>query len=180
LLHASLAALAFSILIAIAVLSSSLWAETPELVDGHATPLLRPLAIAAPPLVLLQIVLGAAYRHKLTGVIPHLGGAMIVSIATLVAAMQVKQHYPGHRAMRVAATWLIAVVLAQVILGATAFAMQLLGLGNAIALIIATASHVVVGSLTLAAALVLAMQVQRNVPRGKRRLIAQPSRERDL
>jgi hypothetical protein len=41
--------------------------------------------------------------------------------------------------------------------------MQLLEVKNTIAVIVATASHVVVGSLTLSASLVLAMQVQRNV-----------------
>jgi hypothetical protein len=163
LLHASLAPLAFSVLVTIAILTSSLWAEVPELVDGGAAPLLRPLAIATPPLVLLQTVLGAAYRHKLIGVIPHLGGAMIVSFAALIAAMLVIQRYPGHRALGFAANWLISIVLAQVVLGVTAFAMQLLEVKNTIAVIVATASHVVVGSLTLSASLVLAMQVQRNV-----------------
>jgi heme A synthase len=161
--HASLAPLVFAMLVAIAVLSSSGWSDAPELVDRHAAPFLRPLAIAAPPLVLLQTALGAAYRHKLTGVTLHLVGAMLVAIATLVAATLVFQHYPEHRPLRSAATWLISIVLAQVILGATAFAMQLLDVKNAIAVIVATASHVVVGSLTLAATLVFSMQVQRSV-----------------
>src|SRR5215469_12577098 len=163
LVHATLAPLGFSIFAAIALLSSSKWGEAPEFVDVRAAPLLRPLAMAGPALVLVQTLLGAAYRHKAIGVTAHLAGAMIVSIALLVAATLVMQQYPTHRALRSAAVWLLSILLTQVILGATAFAMQLLDVGNAIALIAVTASHVVVGSLTLAASMVLAMQVQRNV-----------------
>jgi heme A synthase len=165
LLHASLAPLAFAIMVAIAVVTSSGWNEAPEIVDGQAAPLLRPLAIAAPPVVLLQIVLGAAYHHRLTGVIPHMGGAMVASLTTLVAAMLVMQQYPRHRALRSAARWLMSIVLIQITLGVMAFSMQLLDVENWMALVIATASHAVVGSVTLAASMVLAMQVQRSVHR---------------
>jgi membrane protein implicated in regulation of membrane protease activity len=79
--------------------------------------------------------------------------------------MLVVQRYPEHRTLRAAATWLISILLAQVMLGATAFVMPLLDVANPAAVIAATASHVVVGSLTLAASVVLAMQVQRNVRR---------------
>jgi heme A synthase len=174
LLHASLAPLAFAMFVAIAVVTSSGWNKAPELVDDQGTPPLRPFAIATPPLMLLQIMLGAAYRHKLTGVMPHMGGAMIVSLVTLVLAMLVVQRYPEHRTLRAAATWLLSILLAQVMLGATAFIMPLLEVANPAAVIAATASHAVVGSLTLAASLVLAMQVQRNVRRARR---ATPARE---
>jgi heme A synthase len=165
LLHASLAALAFAMFVAIAVVTSSDWNGAPALVDDQAVPLLRPLAIATPPLMLLQIMLGAAYRHKLTGLMPHIGGAMIVSLVTLVMGVRVIQEYPEHRTLRAAATWLISILLAQVMLGITAFIMPLLEVANPVKVIAATASHVVVGSLTLAASLVLAIQVQRNVSR---------------
>jgi heme A synthase len=161
--HAFLAPVSLAIVVAVAVSTSASWNQSPEPVDAAVAPLLRPFAISAPLLVLLQIVLGAAYRHKLTSVMPHMGGAMIVSLATLVASMLAIQQYPKHQLLRSAAIWLLSIVLTQVTLGVTAFTMQLLELGNSAALVVITASHVVVGSLTLAASLVLAMQVQRNV-----------------
>jgi len=164
-LHASVAPVAFASLTAVVVVTSRGWNAAPELVHDDGVPLLRPLAMVTPALVLMQTVLGATYRHKLTGLIPHLGGAMVVSIAALVGSMLILNHYPKHRALRSAAIGLISVVLAQVLLGVTALAMQLLGVQNSMALVISTASHVVVGSLTLAASLVLAMQVQRHVRR---------------
>jgi len=163
LLHATLAPLVFASVVAVMLVTSAGWNEPPELVDERLFPFLRPLAMAGPPLVLLQTLLGASYRHKVTGVIPHLGGAMIVSLTALIGASLVLHRCPTQRALRAAASWLMAIVLAQVTLGVAAFTMQLLGLASTAALVIATASHVVVGSLTLSASVVFAMQVHRQV-----------------
>jgi heme A synthase len=112
------------------------------------------------------------------GVIPHLSGAMIVSFATLVAATFVRQQYPEHRALRSSSTWLIAILLAQVILGVSAFAIQLLDLKDPIVVIVVTAAHVVFGPLTLAACLLLAMQLQRHVrPAGLAKRQEKPGRQ---
>ena len=162
LLHASLAPLVFAIFVVIAVVTSSAWNEAPKLVEDPAAPTLRFFAFATPPLILLQIMLGAAYRHKLIGVLPHIGGAMIVALPILALAMLILQRHPEHRNLCSAATWLISIFLAQVMLGVTAFIMPLLNVSPT-AVIAVTTSHVVVGSLTLAANLMLAMQVQRSV-----------------
>src|ERR1700693_4160999 len=70
-LHALLAHLFFSLIVVIAVGTSEGWNRTTELVDGNRKPLLRPLAAAIPPIVFLQIALGAAYRHDVTSIMPH-------------------------------------------------------------------------------------------------------------
>ncbi len=162
-LHASLAPVAFAALVAIVVVTSPSWNGGPELVDDRAAPLLRPLALSA-------LLAGAATNRARCGVPSQSdrrdaapGRRDDRSLATLVAAMLAMQQYPKHRELRSAAVWMMSIVLTQVVLGVTAFTMQLLELGNSAALVIVTASHVVVGSLTLAASLVLAMQVQRNV-----------------
>lgn len=166
--HATLGPLAFASFVALAVVTSTGWKEAGEFVEASAAPALRPLAIAAPLLLVLQTVLGATYRHQLTGVLPHVGFAMIVTIAILAETVLVLQHYAQHRALRRAAIWLIWALAAQVALGFTAVTLQVLERGSslALALVIATASHVVVGSLTLAASVVLGMQIQRHVRRG--------------
>lgn len=162
LLHATLAPAAFAIFVAIAVVTSSGWNESPELVEDQAAPALRIFAIATPLLIVLQILLGAAYRHKLIGLLPHLGGAMIVSLAILILAMLILQRHSEHRKLCAAATWLICILLAQVMLGFAALVMPSLKLSPT-AEIATTALHVVVGSVTLAANLVLVMQIQRSV-----------------
>lgn len=163
LLHASLAPMVFAAFAATAFVSSPGWNQPPELVDERTVPFLRPFAIAGPPLIVLQTLLGAAYRHRFIGVMPHLGGAMVVGLATLIPAMLLLHRCPTHRALRSAAGWLVAIVLAQVVLGVAAFSMQLLGLASAVALVVSTALHVVGGSLTLSASVLLAMQTLRHV-----------------
>jgi len=162
-IHAALAPLFFGCLIGVAFLTSPDWSLSPELVDDRGMRFLRPLAISAPPLVLLQIVLGALYRHKVTSVMWHMAGAMIVSLVTLIACMIVIQQYPAHRPLRGSAIHLMSIVLLQVALGVTAFTMQLLDTEDTIVLAVTTGSHVVVGNLVLAASLLFAVQVQRNV-----------------
>lgn len=160
--HAGLAPVVFAMFVAIAVVTSASWNEAPKLVEDRAAATLRLFAIATPPLVILQIMLGAAYRHKLIGVLPHLGGAMIVSLAILALAMLILQRHPGHRKLCAAAGWSISILVAQVLLGFTVLVMPLVN-ANAIALIAVSAAHVVIGSATLAASVVLSMQVQRSV-----------------
>jgi len=151
LLHATLAPLAFASLAAAIVVSAPGWNKSPEPVVDVPSKRLRRLAVAAPPFVLLQTMLGATYRHKVTGFIPHLAGAAIVTLITLMAATQVLESYPNHRALRSAARWLVAVVLVQVTLGATSFGMQLFDVRNPMLVVASTALHVVIGSVTLAA-----------------------------
>jgi heme A synthase len=161
-LHASLAPVVFAIFVAIIVVTSRGWNDAPQPAEDTAAPRLRRFAIATPVLLLLQIMLGAAYRHKLLGILPHLGGAMIVSIATVALPALILQRHPEHRKLRTAATLLISTLGAQVFLGFAALIMPQVT-SNAIASIVATASHVVVGSLVLAASVVLAIEVQRDV-----------------
>ncbi len=161
--HAALTPLFFGCLVGVAFLTSPDWKAAPEPVDDRGMHFLRPLAISAPLLVLLQIVLGALYRHKVTGVMWHMAGAMIVSLVTLIACMVVIQQYPSHRPLKDSAVHLMSIVLLQVALGVTAFTMQLLETENTVALAVMTASHVVIGNLTLAASLLFAVQVHRNV-----------------
>ncbi|HEX5230016.1 MAG TPA: hypothetical protein VFW44_20025 [Bryobacteraceae bacterium] len=162
LLHASLAPVAFTIFVAVAAITSPGWHEAPELVADPAAAALRIFAAATPPLVLLQIMLGAGYRHKLIGLLPHLGGALVVTLAILVLGMLVRQRHPAHKKLCAAATWLMCFVGLQVALGFTALLLPILR-ASPIAVIAATAAHVVVGSMTLAANVVLVMLVHRSV-----------------
>src|SRR5262249_26230163 len=122
-LHASLAAVVFAILVAAAVITSPGWSGAPKLVEDEAAATLRFFAIATPALIVLQIILGAAYRHKRIGLLPHLGGAMVISLPILALGMLILQRHSEHRKLSRAATWLIAMFLMQVMLGIAAFVM---------------------------------------------------------
>ena len=161
--HTFLAHLFFSITVAIAVFTSGGWQLSPERVEDRGRPSLRSLAIATPAVVLAQVALGAAYRHEAVGLMPHVAGAMIVALLILVVGVFVTQQFPGHRSLRPAAIALMTIAFLQVFLGITIITIEALNLENALPLILSTVAHVVTGALTMAATVVLAILIRRNV-----------------
>jgi len=161
--HALLSHLFLSLVVAIAVGTSTAWNRTPEVVDGSGKPMLRPLALATPLIVFLQIALGAAYRHDMTGIMPHMAVAMGVAFLALIGSSVVLQNFARPASMRRAAAVLISLVLTQVFLGIGAFLMLLMNVAGTVYFIAITIGHVLVGASTLAASVAMAMQVCRSV-----------------
>src|SRR5258708_8422869 len=98
--HACLAQLFFSTMVAIALFTSKRWQDGPEIVDDHGWPSLRTLAIVVPMMVLAQVALGAAFRHRVLSLMPHVIGAMIVTLAFMFLAIFVVNHFPTHPSLR--------------------------------------------------------------------------------
>jgi cytochrome c oxidase assembly protein subunit 15 len=161
--HACLAQLFFSTTVAIAVFTSRSWQSGPQIVNDYGRPSLRSLAILTPSLVLVQIALGAAFRHGAIGVMAHVIGAMVVSLAILIVGAFVLNQFPNHPALRPAAIALLSVTLVQIFLGMGAYYTRLLAKERPLAMVLTTAAHVATGALTLAASIVLAIQIRRNV-----------------
>ena len=160
-LHAFLAPLVFSLLAVISLQLSTAWGRGLEPVADPRLPALASAAMAMPLLVVLQIALGAAYRHKVFGVMPHLAGAMVALLLILVVSVYILQNITTHATLRSAAGALLGVTLAQVSLGIAVFVMELLDVDNALVLVTTTAGHVAIGALTLAASTVMAIQLRR-------------------
>jgi heme a synthase len=161
--HACLAQLFFSTTVAIAVFTSRSWQQGPQLVNDYGSPSLRSLAILTPSLVLVQIALGAAFRHGAIGVIPHIIGAMVVSLTILIVCAFVLHQFPNHTALRPAAVTLLSITLVQVFLGMEAYYTRLSAKERPLAMVLMTVAHVATGALTLASSIVLAIQIRRNV-----------------
>jgi heme A synthase len=161
--HALLAHAFLSLAVVSAVGTSVSWNRPPELVDGSSKPFLRPLALVIPPVVFLQIALGAAYRHDMTSVLPHMAIAMGVAFLALIGSSVVLQNFSRPSSLRHAAVALISLVLIQVCLGIGAFVMLVLNSAGTFYFVAITVGHVLIGASTLAASVVLAMQVQRSV-----------------
>jgi heme A synthase len=160
--HAFDAQVFFALLVAVAVLTSKSWQAEPVSVESQWKPL-QPLGITVPFLVFLQIGLGAALRHNAMGVIWHILNAMIVLLVILIAGIFVLRQYPEHPALRPAALTLVIVAGVQVLLGFSVYLVLLMSENNNIGLIITGVLHVTNGALTLAASVVFAMQMQRNL-----------------
>jgi cytochrome c oxidase assembly protein subunit 15 len=161
--HACLAQLFFSVTVAIAVFTSRKWQEGPEPVEDYGWPSLRSLAILTPILILLQIALGAGFRHRAFGLLPHVIGAMLVPLVILLTGIFVLQQFPKHKSLRPAAVALLTITGVQVFLGVIAYIARINAAKYPLAMVLTTVAHVATGGLTLAASVVLAIQIRRNV-----------------
>lgn len=161
--HACLAQLFFSMTVAIALFTSRGWQQEQAQVEDYGRPRLRTLAIVAPVLVLGQIALGAAFRHRALSLLPHILGAVVVTVAILLVAMFVLQQFGKHPALRQSASVLLAITSAQVLLGVGAYYTRIMAAELPLAMVLTTVVHVATGGLILASTFVLSIQIRRNV-----------------
>ena len=163
--HACIAQLFFSLTVAMAVFTSAGWRREPVLFEDSGWPSIRSLAIAAPILVLAQIALGAGFRHRAFGIMPHVVGAFVVTALVLMVAIFVVVQFGQNPDLRRSAISLMGITCVQVLFGVAAYLMRMTaGVGAPTTqLIVYTVIHVAVGALTMAASVVLAIHVLRSV-----------------
>lgn len=158
--HATLAQLFFSTVVAIAVFTSPWWFESFEEVDDPGSPRVRTLVVWTGAGVFLQLILGAAFRHKGFGIIPHLIGAVIVTLLIFLTAGALKRRFRNVPALRRCSLYLNILIGTQLLLGAgaywsrlaTAHAPQPEGV-----MVTLTVVHTVTGALVLATTLITAL-----------------------
>jgi len=158
--HATLAQLFFSTVVAIAVFTSSWWNAAPAQLDDPGTPSIRTLVVWTLLAVFLQLILGAAFRHKAFGIIPHIVGAVIVTILIFMTAGALKRRFRGVPALRGCARLLHLLIGVQLLLGAGAYWSRLYNarFPQPMAVMVAlTVVHTVTGALVLAVTLVTAL-----------------------
>lgn len=150
--HACLAQLFFSTTVAISIFTSPSWLRAHDSADDSGWPSMRSMAVVAPLVVLAQVALGAAFRHKALGILPHLGGALVVTLLVLYFAAVVLTQYSQIAMMRRMALALLWTTLAQVVLGIAAYLTRLsiMGAQPASVMVGFTVAHVATGALTLA------------------------------
>ena len=169
--HACLAQLFFSTTVAMAVFTSKWWLAGPAPVDENPRFPIRGLSLAAPVFVLSQLALGAAARHKAIGSIYHISWSPVVTGVILWVSLRILLHYAKNSELRLASLVLAGIVFCQVFLGIGAF-MTRIAYADAVQpmpwMVAFTVLHVAVGALTLAASVVLAIKVRRNIPASSR------------
>lgn len=189
--HACLAQFFFCCTVGLAVFTSPSWMNLGGAVARPAAesevahrPTLFALAVATAVAVYGQLILGAAARHAVLGVLPHVFGAVVVAALGFATVAQVFQlrHSDLHLLRRPAA--LVGVlVLVQILLGLGSYLVkyarervQPLPLDVSI-----TSAHVACGALLLAASLVLVLRVHRLGSQveetSQGRLVALPTQE---
>src|SRR5579884_3846342 len=164
--HACLAQLFFCTTVAMAVFTSGSWRREPEYVADHGWPSLRSLAVLTCILILAQLALGAAFRHKAAGVMPHIIGAMVVLAAIVIESIFIVSQYPKHELLRNSALVLMLIGFVQIMLGVAAYVARV-ATADALQVpwitVIFTVLHVAVGAATFGASVIVALQVFRNV-----------------
>src|SRR5579862_531399 len=102
--HATLAQLFFATVCSIALFTSAWWERESSLrVPDTRSPSLHALSVATASAVLLQLILGAAFRHKAFGIVPHLVGAVVVTGMIFWLAGALKRRFPAIPELRFAA-----------------------------------------------------------------------------
>ena len=155
--HATLAQLFFSTVVAIAVFTSSWWSGAVPDLEDSGSPRVRTLLIWTMVSIFLQLVLGAAFRHKAFGIIPHLIGAVVVTILIFMTAGALKRRFRNVPELRNCARYLHILIGVQLLLGGGAYWSRLYSarfpqpIGVMVAL---TVVHTVTGALVLAVTLV--------------------------
>lgn len=165
-IHACLAQLCFGTVSTIAMVSGPDWRASFDRVQDYGWPTLRSMAVWTPVLVFLQMILGALYRHRITGVLPHILGAMFVTGVVLLFGMFVLTQFPKHEKLKQAAVAVLLTVFVQVMLGVFTYMSRLAGgdeLAPGLAETLVTVAHVATGAVLFACSILLGIQIRRHV-----------------
>ncbi len=160
--HASVAQLFFLLTVALAVFTGHDWlslAGEENRVKGWIA--LDGWSLAATLAILAQILLGAAYRHDALGILPHVWGAVVVTLLVITAAAKALNLAGERPGLRAPALLLLFILLAQIGLGIWTYFVKIATLNAAQpppARVILATLHLVGGSFLLATAFWLALR----------------------
>ena len=164
--HATLAQIFFITLVGLTLYLSPWWqSEQPQLEDA-GSPRVTALGVWTVAVLLVQILLGAAFRHGAFGIDPHLVGACVALVMVVWTGRAVKSRFREVRALRKGVALLHSTFGVQLLLGfaawwamtATLDLVQPTGL-----FVTLTVAHVLGGAATLAASVLLTLSCFRLV-----------------
>lgn len=160
--HACLAQIFFCIIVSIALFTSRWWwaQNDQQVVEDTGSPQVRTLASLTVVATFLQLVLGAVYRHKGSGILPHLIGAAVVTAMIFLTAGAMRNRFPSSAPLTRCRRSLHSVIGFQLILGGAAWWSRITTADfpqPMPVMITFTVMHVVTGALTLAATVVTAL-----------------------
>ena len=161
LVHAFLAPVFLASVAALAFATSPAWRREPVMIQDRGWPPLRGLAKTALGFVVLQVALGASFRHGVIGVMFHIVGALFV-VLTLLAFVVCLTTLADHPLLGPAAMTLLVITFVQMLLGLTVLVMSDQTLAKLEGLLVG-AAHVTLASLILAISVIVVMETHRSV-----------------
>jgi cytochrome c oxidase assembly protein subunit 15 len=167
--HAAVGQTFFCIAVSIALFTGRQWVEeVPRAESDTRRPSLQTLTWLSIFVLYVQLILGAMFRHHGLSWWPHVANAGIVAFVLGWTAVRALSQYSKVDAVRRPAIILLSLLITQLCLGFVAFLTRVAWGKDAVQpefpMVASTVAHVAVGALTLATAVVLAIQVWRHVP----------------
>ena len=165
--HACLAQLFFTMTVSLAFVTSPSWRKLslnpagPDDAD-LGRPSLSQLCLITNVAIFVQLLLGAAFRHKGTGIIPHLVGAGVVAVVIVWLLVRVTMRRQGWPRIQRWALLLNGMVMLQLVLGAGAYWIRVATQDAPQPMppmVMLTVAHVALGAALLAASVLLTIQV---------------------
>jgi heme a synthase len=181
--HAALAQTFFCIAVCTAMFTGRKWiTDEPKVEFDERHPSLFTLTLLSILILYVQLILGAMFRHHGLSWWPHVVNAGVVAFILAWTSIRALTTYSHIEAVRRPAVLMLSLVILQLCLGFIAFLTRVAWGRDAIQpelpMVISTVAHVAVGALLLATAVVLSVQVWRNVPAAVRERI--PHAQRDV
>jgi cytochrome c oxidase assembly protein subunit 15 len=167
--HAAVAQTFFCVAVAIAMFTGRRWVEeVPQIEFDSRRPSLITLTWLSIFVLYVQLILGAMFRHHGMSWWPHVVNAAIVTVVLPWTAIRALSRFSKIEAVRRPAIILALLLVVQLCLGFAAFLTRIAWGRDAVQpefpMVISTVSHVAVGALLLATAVILAIQVWRHIP----------------
>jgi heme A synthase len=167
LIHAVTASIMTSVCFVAALYTSAAWAsDAPDRILDEGSPSLATLARVTWVALLVQTALGALYRHQVLGLLPHVGGALLVMGLAMFAGIAAFSTAAAPPSVKRPALILLILTGVQMLFGLGAYLyrveFQEQATGEA-AMLTFTVIHVAVGALTTASCALMGMQITRYV-----------------
>jgi heme a synthase len=159
--HALVAQSFLGVIVAIAIFTSRSWSERRDVALDSGKPPLRTLVTLTLGALLIQLVLGAGFRHGAFGIVPHVVGAIVTATMVSLTAFTVLRRYRSDGYLARPARTALVLLGVQLVLGVSAYVARLASVGDPQPLepmISLTVAHLVVGALMLAAMVALTLR----------------------
>jgi cytochrome c oxidase assembly protein subunit 15 len=176
--HATLAQIFFCLAASLAFFTRADWRWDEGKLQDRSSPSLQHLTVATTAAILVQLVLGAVYRHSGSGIAPHVVGACAVALLVAWVVSRVLALRGKQPTLLRSALLLAGLVVAQILLGTGSYMMKIAARGAPQPLppvVDITTTHVAVGALLLVTSLYLTYQTYRYLETAKKEMEMAPA-----
>jgi heme a synthase len=164
--HAILAQIFFVTVVSLSLFTSQWWNSNPPKLDDPASPPLRTLSASTAAAIFVQLILGAGFRHGAFQILPHIIGAFVVLFLAIWTSRTFRVRFGAVAHLRRWGILLTSFIGTQFLLGIAAYwavVQEIRAQQPTTTYVILTVAHVLVGALTLAASVVLALSAFRAI-----------------